>query len=360
MASTEPVLLGIQDVAISQKHETNWRTNKIGSSPDCVPTITMQYPLCGVCSAPLFHILQVYCPLEGSPYHRTINVFACTRPECLGKLESWKVLRSQYAEAENKNADGCRPKEDALMETKEWCNGADDWGMDDDTESAKLNANQLLGLNLPNQGPLSRDSDFTTQLEGLSLAETRPMLEECSNTLLPEGAGLVMPGLVSTFQGFYLSVVDEEEYSCNDEMNHAQELLKEYQQREELPIEQMLSASCDTKSSKEKYEKAVAKHGDKMFLKFMKRISVCHEQVLRYSRNGQPLFITVPPPNLSQVVPKCSNCGGCQVFEFQLMPALVSMLKSADQSGDSDPLWRHTEPQRPAILRCSLLAAVLH
>lgn len=49
---------------------------------------------------------------------------------------------------------------------------------------------------------------------------------------------------------------------------------------------------------------------------------------LRYSWGGQPLFITCPPANLDQAIPACSTCGSSRVFEFQLMPTLVSMLQS--------------------------------
>lgn len=48
----------------------------------------------------------------------------------------------------------------------------------------------------------------------------------------------------------------------------------------------------------------------------------------RYSWGGEPLFITCPPSDISRGVPACSNCGSNRVFEFQLMPALVSMLES--------------------------------
>lgn len=49
---------------------------------------------------------------------------------------------------------------------------------------------------------------------------------------------------------------------------------------------------------------------------------------LRYSWGGQPLFVTCPPDNFTKCIPACSNCGSNRIFEFQLMPALVSMLQS--------------------------------
>lgn len=36
-----------------------------------------------------------------------------------------------------------------------------------------------------------------------------------------------------------------------------------------------------------------------------------------------------PPSNVNQMVPPCAQCGSPRVFEFQLMPALVSLLRSA-------------------------------
>lgn len=49
----------------------------------------------------------------------------------------------------------------------------------------------------------------------------------------------------------------------------------------------------------------------------------------RYSWSGEPLFLSCPTFEVSEV-PACSGCGGQRTFEFQLMPALVSMLSSAN------------------------------
>lgn len=57
----------------------------------------------------------------------------------------------------------------------------------------------------------------------------------------------------------------------------------------------------------------------------------------RYSWSGTPLFIMAPPSNVNQMVPPCAHCGSPRVFEFQLMPALVSLLRSVHlSSGLSD------------------------
>ena len=72
------------------------------------------------------------------------------------------------------------------------------------------------------------------------------------------------------------------------------------------------------------------------FSRFMKKISICPEQILRYCWNGKPLFISEPPSNMTQMVPLCSSCGGPRTFEFQLMPALVSLLQPKDSRTTTD------------------------
>lgn len=63
---------------------------------------------------------------------------------------------------------------------------------------------------------------------------------------------------------------------------------------------------------------------DKTFSKFKKRIQRSPEQVLRYHRNAEPLWIT----EWSEIeVPSCENCGFERTFEFQIMPQLLNNLK---------------------------------
>lgn len=49
---------------------------------DALPAVTAPGPRCGRCAQPLTLVVQVYCPLEGSPFHRLLYVFACARRGC--------------------------------------------------------------------------------------------------------------------------------------------------------------------------------------------------------------------------------------------------------------------------------------
>ncbi|XP_010011756.1 PREDICTED: programmed cell death protein 2-like [Nestor notabilis] len=219
-------------------------------------------------------------------------------------------------------------KQESHFTAKDWCDEADDWGACDGAETHAYTSLQLLGLNEAVSSSLSREVECASQLQQLCLSEA--MDSDSLNTHSPVSEEMVMEtsGSAPVFQPFYISVVDEEDYTGFLDTDHADRLLKEYQQREGVDLEQLMSESFKGEGDSEKYEKSEVKSRDHTFHKFMKRISVCPEQILRYSRGGQPLFITCPPADFNRCIPACSNCGSNRIFEFQLMPALVSMLQS--------------------------------
>ncbi|KFQ18223.1 Programmed cell death protein 2-like, partial [Merops nubicus] len=220
-------------------------------------------------------------------------------------------------------------KEESNFAAKDWCDEADEWGGCDGAESPACASRQLLGLNEVESSSLSREVECASQFQQLRLAEAAD--GSGSLNAHPPARGEVVTasaGSAPVFQPFYISVVDEEDYAGFLDTTHADELLKEYQQREGVDLEQLMSESFTGEGDNEKYEKGEVKGRDHTFHKFMKRISVCPEQILRYSRGGQPLFITCPPANIDKDIPACSNCGSNRIFEFQLMPALVTMLQS--------------------------------
>ncbi|XP_030048601.1 programmed cell death protein 2-like [Microcaecilia unicolor] len=319
--SKPSVLLGLKDLPIGNGSAFSWDTSKIGHLPDVFPSVTMIYPSCGICNSALVHVVQIYCPLEGSPFHRVINVFACGRKQCWGKSESWKVLRSQYLEVHGKEVQTCLSKQEAKLKTTDWYEEADDWGKDEDELTGSM-CGHLPDLNRTNSSNVCVDMECTAQFQGLALDETL-------GSHKPIEGRLIMTSPVPLLQPYYISVIEEEEYTDCTDADHAQKLLKEYQQREGINLEEMMSESFAGKGEDERYEKCVGNR-DQVFHKFMKRISSCSQQILRYSWNGQPLFITSSPLSNNKLVPACSSCESRRIFEFQLMPALVSIIKGVD------------------------------
>ncbi|XP_075694815.1 programmed cell death protein 2-like isoform X2 [Rhinoderma darwinii] len=290
------VLLGFKDAALEGK-ASSWDVSKIGGLPDPVPRVTLAFPSCPLCSSVLYHVVQVYCPLEGSRYHRTIQVFACSTKSCWGKHQSWVALRSQCQET-------LKPQDLSKQENKmaaaDWCEDADDWGFDEklDMPAVESHAASCPAVPVP--------TDWTSQIQNLSLTDPSETIQSCD----------------SVFRSYFIAVAEESDCAWDADLDHARRLLKDYERREEAAMDDLQS---DGKGEGEKYEKCDLQNRDLVFHKFLKKISPCRQQILRYSWNGIPLYMS--SPDVASQPPSCPRCGARRVFEFQLMPALVAMLQ---------------------------------
>ncbi|KAM5134366.1 programmed cell death protein 2-like isoform 1-T1 [Callospermophilus lateralis] len=321
-AVRKPVLLGLRDLAVqgSPTGPSAWTASKLGGIPDALPAVAAPRPVCERCKEPQTLVVQVYCPLEGSPFHRLLQVFSCARPKCGDSgARSWKVFRSQCLQVHEKEAQIFFQKQENGLVAENWCEGANDWG--NDSEEAPP---PQLTLDFVHESNSAKDVDCTAQLQDLRLQDT--VLDATHS--VPPAEGMALPTIVPQFLPYYICVVDEDDYRDLVSLDHAHSLLRDYQQREGIGMEQLLSQSFFSDGN-EKYEKTKIKSGDQMFYKFMKRIAACQEQILRYSWSGEPLFLTSPTSEITDI-PACSHCGGQRIFEFQLMPALISMLQSAN------------------------------
>uniref|UniRef100_A0AAV2KTZ9 Programmed cell death protein 2 C-terminal domain-containing protein n=1 Tax=Knipowitschia caucasica TaxID=637954 RepID=A0AAV2KTZ9_KNICA len=272
------VLVGFSDGELDTKrHQTTFMTNKVGGLPDVPSLLSRLFPRCSRCGSALVHVVQVYCPLEGSPYHRTLHVFACHAEDCSGRSECWRVLRSQCLEADNARLPTL-PQE-LLLTGTDWCDSADDWGMEEEHGGEETTANATQQA--PNETPTgfkvevpSDDKDMSSQLEKLQLGPSED-IPPC-------------------FHPYFISVMEETDlYGEDQDLAHAQKLLKDYEKREGILVDGL--DSCEDGGGQEKYEKTQVQHE--------------------------------PPANLSQVIRTCTSCGGPRTFEMQLMPALVSLLQ---------------------------------
>lgn len=136
----ELTLVGLCDGDLDpKKYQSSFLTNKVGGHPDWLPVISLPSPRCGRCGAPLAHVVQVYCPLEASPYHRNLHLFACTGSGCSGRSDSWRALRSQCLETEAAAPSLSKPApaQEAPLSATDWCDTADDWGMDGGDDGVK-------------------------------------------------------------------------------------------------------------------------------------------------------------------------------------------------------------------------------
>ncbi|XP_071100205.1 programmed cell death protein 2-like [Haliotis cracherodii] len=372
------VLLGVPDTQVASP--TSWDVNKIGGLPDLM--IHLSTPKCEGCSALMMHILQIYCPLELSPFHRSLHVFACVTRSCWNKEHGWRVFRSQLRDAtscQEKSASVCSSSGSKVaMETSDWCDDADDWGCDDDaqdlvamvtdnsnaagtesTAGARDDTPASPATSTSGQSELDETEDaLVSGLDELNVEDGAasdnvkgddsllPNEKTLANALSylatdqPDDAGhddvtlLKSAASQSTpLLSYHLNVFDEPSADVTDEA-HVAKLLKAYERAERVDVRSLADEDREPKGGKkstsaEKYEKTELKHGDKCFHKFMKRIKRCPEQVIRYHHGGSPLPISASP-----LAPRpCPACGAARVFELQLVPSLVSFLCQNKEQG---------------------------
>lgn len=94
-------------------------------------------PICGL-RRPL--VLQIYAPLDGSPFHRMLYLFSCVNAVCSNQSRGWLCVRVQHMEryspvaAEEAAAAAAASVRAAAAaaaaQSIKWCSGADDWGDD--------------------------------------------------------------------------------------------------------------------------------------------------------------------------------------------------------------------------------------
>ena len=91
-------------------------------------------------------------------------------------------------------------------------------------------------------------------------------------------------------------------------------------------VEQVIGSSSDASE-------------DKVLARFKATIRHSPDQVLRYSRGGQPLWVASEGAAQECHIPLCENCGGKRIFEFQILPQLLLHLDLEEKMGEAGVDW---------------------
>ncbi|KAL4711401.1 hypothetical protein ACJJTC_016155 [Scirpophaga incertulas] len=379
------VYLGFEDEIIHEKNQTitNYTVNKIGGMPDWPPIDQLQFsskcPLCGL-YRPL--IVQCYAPLEKSVYHRTLYIFACIAPNCWLQSESWTCIRSQIQENSiTQAATVAMPQLDSNMG---WCDGADEWGENDNEDTANGNFMNDDNARNPNNC-IDRNSDDEDESNSFDLetmeqalgnlqafdahnANMSPVQGAFGAITAPVAAaeleGGDEPGLVVVdspttsskdlqalfhqtaelppdvrsrlvcqspqFVPKYIYVEEECRASISNK-SKVMELLNKYQKENAMDIMGAGDVGGDGGGAggsvggweEEQYEHAIPLHGDRLFNAFITRLRENPLQILRYSRDYPPL-LGAPLPNAASS-PEAGAAASCCRCGAQLICELQLM-----------------------------------
>lgn len=310
-----PVELGYLEETDSELLESHFFASKIGGKPSWLnfkslpPVDTMK---CRVCLNPMAFLLQVYAPLsdKDSTFHRTIFVFLCRNPQCCvtNQSENLCVLRCQlprnneFYSSEALDPDNFDEKDVKRIETySKICFICGCFG--DKQCSQCKNVSYC---------------DKSHQLIHWKLSHK----QECKENL-PTKKLLENPFLFPEYE--LTTEVEEFSEEYKEKERPEAERLKDYEKFVESHSKNLVGNNGTDKIIEQDLEDIEPKKKDKIFKKFQRRIEQNPEQVLRYQRKGEPLWASncIPKP---LDIPECPLCGSPRVFEFQIMPHLLSYL----------------------------------
>lgn len=326
MASSPAVELGFAQESELWRLVSSQFPSKVGGRPAWLGEVGVPGPedlQCGVCQKPVAFLLQVYAPCPGS-FHRTVFVFCCRDPNCHRERESlcFKVLRNQL------------PRKN---DTYSYSPPPDVASSDDHHRlSLKLKCGAKLcrvcGSLGPKQCSKCHRVSYCSKEHQLMdwKAQHKKQCgepEDQPDTPVPDH-GFLFPEYEIVTEPEELDSDPEDQDDENDDVEEQEKVGDSQMPRD--------TSTYDSLTSDDKDLESMARHetkDDAVFNQFKKRIAVEPEQVLRYCRGGQALWISAQNIPSAADIPDC-QCGSKRLFEFQVMPQLLSHLR-VDSLGQS-------------------------
>ncbi|KAH7914626.1 programmed cell death protein 2 [Hygrophoropsis aurantiaca] len=370
------VLLGFPDGSVKAESDLkDAAVSRIGGYPAFLPSRepSISSSQCKNCSYPMELLAQIWCPFEDSPHDRALYVWACSRSTCqrkIGSVRAWRGLRF--------NAEYAAKLEKKRSRNKSQVKVAPPAGNPPSANPFSMKAAAApspfgLGDHIFGEVPLTtitpppqeevadtvNDNDDDRDSDASSASE-HSLITAMATTTLEESPWTAAP----SYQPMYLS-------TSSEYLPPAAKSKPSSDIRVEDPADNDDKKTKDTTWAFEGYENSL--EVDHVFDRFTKRVSYAGEQCLRYELGGVPLpfssdkvfesIFPAPPqaplpvtkPDFKVVhtpkrsyssasIPSCPVCKSSRVFECQIMPNLINVLKSSNKDDSAQkPL---TDEQR--------------
>ncbi|THH13102.1 hypothetical protein EW146_g7080 [Bondarzewia mesenterica] len=362
------VLLGVPDGAVETPSDVkDAAVSRIGGAPvrsshrSSMCTLHIEYiraqallpspeppfesSCCKHCENPMELLVQMWCPFEDSPYDRALYVWGCAKSGCQraeGSVRAWRGLRynAKYAEKLQRQLAAKKEKEIAKAAA---------------AAAAKSTQTKTNPFSMNSSNAPTHDAESTSSASSLIVA--------LASTALSDSQWLAAP----SYPAQYLSTLTE----------YIPPPKKAKAPTQPVDVEGGGGREGDAWMS-EKYENSM--DIDQVFERFNERVLVEPTQCVRYDLGGAPLpfstdtvfnklfplpadesaativtkadFKVQPAVHRTYVtasVPSCPHCCAKRVFECQLMPNLINVLRDADGSVEEkkmDDAERRKEVER--------------
>ncbi|EIN06067.1 hypothetical protein PUNSTDRAFT_73370 [Punctularia strigosozonata HHB-11173 SS5] len=401
------VLLGVPDGPLASSSDIlDVAVSRIGGTPAFL--LAREPPIssseCANCKQPMQLLVQMWCPFEDSPMDRAIYVWGCANPGCQrkeGSVRAWRGLRfnAPYAAklekklARRRERERRKEEERAAAEAKKAQAKASAKANPFSVSQIKYHplrfgglGDQLFGSSAPppssTQAPDEVDERGSDSEEEESSSEPEPEDESESgeSELVTAMAGATLDtspwAAAPAYPAQYLSTTAE---------------YLPPPPKAKLPAGVSVD-DPDAESGKGKggggewglegYENSMEL--DHVFERFTKRAGYAGEQCVRYDLKGTPLPYAAddvfrklfPDPSVNPTpgtavsvtraafnntpaaarrtyspasVPPCPACGGARVFECQLMPNLINVLRPKMAGPERPPAAADGEARRKEV-----------
>ena len=335
--------LGFLEKAPSWNLSSRFFPSKVGGKPawlalDQIPDATARQ--CEGCARPMQFLAQIYAPLEhespGDPstFHRTLFVFLCRSSECHSPSRPWSPFRVFRCQLGRENA---YYPTDPPVEKEDWR---------PDLRAEKYTSIcRLCGCPGDKQCSGCRQVFYCSkEHQKLDWKAGGHKADCCQPGFDPnlEPDAKKNPLNLEEFELITEEAEEEDHVPESEEEDERETDPAELEKYVQMAREGKTGSLTVQDVQGEEFTGAAGNEAsaltDETMSKFKEVISHSPQQVLRYSRRGQPLWIS--GENRVQEIPNCDNCGGKRVFEFQIMPQLLLSLNNLD------PQWRRQRRRR--------------
>ncbi|EDV24007.1 uncharacterized protein TRIADDRAFT_27184 [Trichoplax adhaerens] len=266
---------------------------------------------CKNCGNVMQFLIQLYCPVDGESacFHRTIYIFCCRDGQCHQRSaqDCFLVFRSQlprnnsFYSSQPPDRQNPQNSYDNSLLTK-WCSLCSLCGIPSEKKCAKCGTPYCCRQHQVFDWKHGHRENCT------SAAKT-PIF--ASNDYL--------------FPQYDVCIDDDDEDNDNDDADSKSDHPTDSKLTGENYHDYIKSDLANQITEAD--IKSVEDHNhDEEFLEFKEKIRLQPDQILRYKRNGIPLWISSKDIPSSSDIPGCS-CGAKRIFEFQIMPQLLHYLK---------------------------------
>ncbi|QRV73970.1 20S rRNA accumulation protein 4 [Ceratobasidium sp. AG-Ba] len=372
------VLLGIPDGEIKDpKDLRDPNVSRLGGKPCFIPGVKRppaESAMCKVCNKPCEVLLHIWCPFENSPMDRVLYVFGCATAGCQrrpGSVRAFRQLRfnDKYAAKLEKRKQKAKEKEE--KERAKLGLGQDPKANPFSMANANIGGtSNVFGGGF---GELSTKEDNDELASGGSEDdydyeedETEPNAKEADKKASAE-----VDALATALTNATIAPTSGSDWSATPAypamyLNTVYEYISPPKRElEKKAKKEGGGGSGGDMWDLEQYERA--KDVDEVFQRFATRVA---EEGMQYELGGTPLafhtddvykklFPTGPitpgtaiavtnashavsspaaprPTYDPSIVPSCGHCGGRRVFECQLMPNMINLLKRQPDGIGSD------------------------